>query len=81
MNKQARNWMSALVLLLLIVFGFWFVSRQMTRDYSYTEQAFQQDIEEGEVSQVYIHPNRETPTGQVTVRMKMGKSTAFILWT
>ena len=77
MNKQARNWMSALVLLLLIVFGFWFVSRQMTRDYSYTEQAFQQDIEEGEVSQVYIHPNRETPTGQVTVRMKNGEEHTF----
>ena len=69
--------MSALVLLLLIVFGFWFVSRQMTRDYSYTEQAFQQDIEEGEVSQVYIHPNRETPTGQVTVRMKNGEEHSF----
>ena len=48
MNKQARNWVPALVLLVMIVFGFWFVSRQMTRDYSYTEQAFQQDIEEGE---------------------------------
>ena len=77
MNKQARNWVPALVLLLLIVFGFWFVSRQMTRDYSYTEQAFQQDIEEGEVSQVYIHPNRETPTGQVTVRMKNGEEHSF----
>lgn len=77
MNKQAKNWMPALVLLLLIVFGFWFVSRQMTRDYSYTEQAFQQDIEEGKVSQVYIHPNRETPTGQVTVRMKNGEEHSF----
>ena len=77
MNKQARNWVPALVLLLLIVFGFWFVSRQMTRDYSYTEQAFQQDIEEGEVSQVYIHPNREIPTGQVTVRMKNGEEHNF----
>ena len=77
MNKQARNWVSALVLLLLIVFGFWFVSRQMTRDYSYTEQAFQQVIEKGEVSQVYIHPNREIPTGQVTVRMKNGEEHNF----
>ncbi len=77
MNKQARNWVPALVLLLLIVFGFWFISRQMTRDYSYTEQAFQQDIEEGEVSQVYIQPNREIPTGQVTVRMKNGEEHNF----
>ena len=49
----------------------------MTRDYSYTEQAFQQDIEEGEVSQVYIQPNREIPTGQVTVRMKNGEEHNF----
>ncbi|HJC11318.1 MAG TPA: ATP-dependent zinc metalloprotease FtsH [Candidatus Blautia merdigallinarum] len=77
MNKQARNWVPALVLLVMIVFGFWFVSRQMTRDYSYTEQAFQQDIEEGEVSQVYIRPNREIPTGQVTVRLKNGEEHNF----
>ena len=77
MNKQVRNWMPALAFLLLIVFGFWFVSRQMIRDYSYTEQTFQQDMEEGEVSQVYIHPNRETPTGQVTVRMKNGEEHSF----
>ena len=77
MNKQARNWVPALVLLLLVVFGFWFISRQMTRDYSYTEQAFQQDIEEGEVSQLYIQPNREIPTGQVTVRMKNGEEHNF----
>ena len=77
MNKQARNWVPALVLLLLVVFGFWFISRQMTRDYSYTEQAFWQDIEEEEVSQVYISPNREIPTGQVTVRMKNGDEHNF----
>ena len=52
MNKQARNWIPAALLLLLVVLGFWFISRQMTRDYSYTEQAFWQDIEEEEVSQV-----------------------------
>ena len=77
MNKQARNWIPALLLLLLIVMGFWFISRQMTRDYSYTEQDFQQDIQEEKVSQVYIRPNRETPTGQVVVRMKNGDEYNF----
>ena len=77
MNKQARNWIPAALLLLLVVLGFWFISRQMTRDYSYTEQAFWQDIEEEEVSQVYISPNREIPTGQVTVRMKKGDEHNF----
>lgn len=77
MNKQARNWIPAALLLLLVVLGFWFISRQMTRDYSYTEQAFWQDIEEEEVSQVYISPNREIPTGQVTVRMKNGNEHNF----
>ena len=77
MNKQARNWIPALLLLLLIVLGFWFISRQMTRDYSYTEQDFQQDIQEEKVSQVYIRPNRETPTGQVVVRMKNGDEYNF----
>ena len=77
MNKQARNWIPALLLLLLIVMGFWFISRQMTRDYSYTEQDFQEDIQEEKVSQVYIRPNREIPTGQVVVRMKNGDERNF----
>ena len=77
MNKQARNWIPALLLLLLIVLGFWFISRQMTRDYSYTEQDFQEDIQEEKVSQVYIRPNREIPTGQVVVRMKNGDEHNF----
>lgn len=77
MNKQARNWIPAALLLLMVVLGFWFISRQMIRDYSYTEQAFWQDIEEEEVSQVYISPNREIPTGQVTVRMKNGDEHNF----
>ena len=77
MNKQARNWIPAALLLLLVVLGFWVISRQMTRDYSYTEQAFWQDIEEEEVSQVYISANREIPTGQVTVRMKNGDEHNF----
>ena len=77
MNKQARNWIPALLLLLLIVMGFWFISRQMTRDYSYTEQDFQEDIQEEKVSQVYIRPNREIPTGQVVVRMKNGDEHNF----
>jgi len=76
-NKQARNWIPALLLLLLIVMGFWFISRQMTRDYSYTEQDFQEDIQEEKVSQVYIRPNREIPTGQVVVRMKNGDEHNF----
>ena len=77
MNKQARNWIPALLLLLLIVMGCWFISRQMTRDYSYTEQDFQEDIQEEKVSQVYIRPNREIPTGQVVVRMKNGDEHNF----
>ena len=77
MNKQARNWIPALLLLLLIVMGFWFISRQMTRDYSYTEQDFQEDIQEEKVSQVYIRPNRKIPTGQVVVRMKNGDEHNF----
>ena len=77
MNKQARNWIPALLLLLLIVMGFWFISRQMTRDYSYTEQDFQEDIQEEKVSQVYIRPNREIPTGQVVVRRKNGDERNF----
>ncbi len=77
MNKQAKSWLPAVMLLFLVVFGFWFISRQMTRDYSYTEQAFFEDVEEGEVSQVYIRPNKEIPTGQIVVQLNSGEEKNF----
>lgn len=77
MNKQAKSWLPAVLLFALVVFGFWFISRQMTRDYSYTEQAFVEDVEEEEVSQVYIRPNKEIPTGQIVVQLKSGEEKNF----
>lgn len=50
MNRQAKSWLPAVLLLLLIAGGFWFVSGQMTRNYSYTEKQFQEDVEDGIVS-------------------------------
>lgn len=63
MNRQAKSWLPAVLLLLLIAGGFWFVSGQMTRNYSYTEKQFQEDVEDGIVSEVIIRPNKEIPTG------------------
>ena len=77
MNRQAKSWLPAVLLLLLIAGGFWFVSGQMTRNYSYTEKQFQEDVEDGIVSEVIIRPNKEIPTGQVVARLKTGEEKSF----
>ena len=77
MNRQAKSWLPAVLLLLLIAGGFWFVSGQMTRNYSYTEKQFQEDVEDGIVSEVVIRPNKEIPTGQVVARLKTGEEKSF----
>ena len=77
MNRQAKSWLPAVLLLLLIAGGFWFVSGQMTRNYSYTKKQFQEDVEDGIVSEVIIRPNKEIPTGQVVARLKTGEEKSF----
>ncbi len=77
MNRQAKSWLPAVLLLLLIAGGFWFISGQMTRNYSYTENQFQEDVQDGIVSEVIIRPNKEIPTGQVVARLKMGEEKSF----
>lgn len=77
MNRQAKSWLPAVLLLLLIAGGFWFISGQMTRNYSYTENQFQEDVQDGIVSEVIIRPNKEIPTGQVVARLKTGEEKSF----
>lgn len=77
MNRQARSWMPAIVFLAVAFLGFWFISRQMTRNYSYTEQEFVQDLQGDRVGEVYIRPNREVPTGQIFVTLIDGTDKDF----
>ena len=78
MNKQARSWIpSILLLIVLFVGGYWFMTRQFTINNSYSQQDFYESIQNNEVESVYIHPNKEYPTGRVSVDLTNGNSVQF----
>ena len=78
MNKQARSWIpSILLLIVLFVGGYWFMTRQFTINNSYSQQDFYESVQNNEVESVYIHPNKEYPTGRVSVDLTNGNSVQF----
>ena len=78
MNKQARSWIpSILLLIVLFVGGYWFMTRQFTINNSYSQQDFYESVQNNEVKSVYIHPNKEYPTGRVSVDLTNGDSVQF----
>jgi len=77
-NKQARSWIpSILLLIVLFVGGYWFMTRQFTINNSYSQQDFYESVQNNEVESVYIHPNKEYPTGRVSVDLTNGNSVQF----
>ena len=60
-----------LIMLGLLLVMIWYTSLSAS-DNDYTKGLFQKDLEAGNVTQVVIQPNAETPTGVVSVKNKSG---------
>ena len=55
-------------MLVIVLFAvFWFSDRMQSTEQRYTEAMFQEDLKEDNVDSVVINPNKETPTGTLTV--------------
>ena len=77
MNKQARNWLTPLLLLLLVLCVGSVIIRQTTQNSSYTMEEFQQAVKDEQITEAFIQPNEEVPTGEVTIRLRDGKEEHF----
>ena len=77
MNKQARNWITPLLLLLLVLCVGSVIIRQTTQNSSYTMEEFQQAVKDKQITEAFIQPNEEVPTGEVTIRLRDGKEEHF----
>lgn len=53
------------------------MTRQFTINNSYSQQDFYESVQNNEVESVYIHPNKEYPTGRVSVDLTNGNSVQF----
>ena len=78
MNKQAKSWIPSVLLLILLFVGvYWFMTRQFTINNSYSQQDFYESVQDKQVVEVYIHPNKEYPTGRVSVQLQNGDTVQF----
>lgn len=77
MERQSRSWIMPVVFLtLLLCIGGGLLSRFTQRN-DYSLEELNQAMEKNQVTEVYIRPNREVPTGKILVRLKTGEEKEF----
>lgn len=67
MSKQPSRIGLYLILIVLLVSGYFYLNNQVTNQSDYTIEALEQAAEKGRVHEAVIYQNREVPTGSVTV--------------
>ena len=72
MNKQTRGVWVWLIMVLLMVMGFSYISDQMQNSNNYSYQALEQDLANKQIAQAVIHQNEQVPTGQLVVQLVDG---------
>ena len=77
MERQSRSWIMPVVFLtLLLCIGGGLISRFTQRN-DYSLEELNQAMEKNQVTEVYIRPNREVPTGKILGRLKTGEEKEF----
>ena len=77
MERQSRSWIMPVVFLTLLrCIGGGLISRFTQRN-DYSLEDLNQAMEKNQVTEVYIRPNREVPTGKILVRLKTGEEKEF----
>ena len=77
MERQSRSWIiPVLFLTLVLCIGGGLISRFTQRN-DYSLEELNQAVEKSQVTEVYIRPNREVPTGKILVRLKTGEEKEF----
>ena len=78
MNRQAKSWLPSVILIIVLVIGgYWIFSRQLTVNNDYSEAEFKVAVENDQVVEVYIHPEKVSTYGKVSVELKNGDQEQF----
>ena len=77
MNRQARGWLTPVLLFLTVLMIGGFMFKQAARGTEFTEQDLEAAISDELITEAYIHPNREVPTGKVIIKLKTGEEKSF----
>ena len=63
MNRQSGRIGLYLVLIVMLVAGYFYLNNQVTSQSSYSMESMKQAAEDGKVTSAKIYQNREVPTG------------------
>ena len=70
MKHSTRGYNQYFVMIIILLLGLVFINSCQKNRVEYTRAALIQDLEAGEVTEVIIHQNRETPTGYLDIDLK-----------
>ena len=70
MKHSTRGYNQYFVMIIILLLGLVFINSCQRNRVEYTRAALIQDLEAGEVTEVIVHQNRETPTGYLDVELK-----------
>ena len=79
MKKQARGIGLYLIIIGLILFGYYYFADQVSQENQYTYADFVTDLTEGEVDRIDIKPNEGNATGQVILELEDGTEEQFFV--
>ena len=79
MNKQSGRIGLYLVLVVMLVSGYFYLNKQVTSQSSYSIESMKQAAEDGKISSAKIYQNREVPTGSVVVDIQgIGQKKVYV---
>lgn len=70
MNRQPGKIGLYLVLIVMLVAGYFYLNNQVTSQSNYTMEELQQAAEDGKVTSASLYQNREVPTGSVVAEIE-----------
>ena len=79
MNKQSGRIGLYLVLIVMLVAGYFYLNNQVASQSSYSMESMKQAAEDGKLSSAKIYQNREVPTGSVVADIEgEGKKKVYV---
>ena len=79
MNKQSGRIGLYLVLVVMLVSGYFYLNKQVTSQSSYSMESMKQAAEDGKISSAKIYQNREVPTGSVVLDIQgIGQKKVYV---
>ena len=72
MNRQTRGLLLYVLVAAVLISSFVFFSSQSERDATYTNSQYEEALDAGQIVSVEVKQNRQTPTGQLVLRLEDG---------